>query len=151
MIAGLRHLTLESEIETQGLGRGARPPVRPQYARRWPFLALTAISVIGCRNWAEKKPAAVSNAAEKAGLQERLAKVDAILEQQREEQNLPGLSFVIVEDDKVVYLKAFGVRDLENELPATPDTVFPIGSCTKAFTSMAVAISQDEGKLSLND
>ncbi len=81
----------------------------------------------------------------------RLAKVDAILAEQQQALHLPGLAFAIVQDDRVIYLKAFGLRDIEHQLPVTTDTLFPIGSCTKAFTSMAVAISQDQGTLSLAD
>jgi CubicO group peptidase (beta-lactamase class C family) len=66
-------------------------------------------------------------------------------------QHIPGLAFAIVKESKIIYLKAFGERNLERRAPATPDTLFPIGSCTKAFTSMAVAVSQDQGLLSLDD
>jgi CubicO group peptidase (beta-lactamase class C family) len=80
-----------------------------------------------------------------------LAQIDAILEEQRERLHIPGLAFAVVKDGEVVYLKAFGQRDLERGQPATPDTLFPIGSCTKAFTAMAAALSQDRGLLSLDD
>ncbi len=105
------------------------------------------VSVAACR------PSAwLRTAEERGGADTRLeAQVDAILTQQQKEQHIPGLAFAVVKDDEVVYLKAFGLRDIERNLPATADTVFPIGSCTKAFTSMAAAISQDEGLLSLDD
>jgi len=77
--------------------------------------------------------------------------METILEGHRREQHIPGLAFVVVEDDRIVYLKALGLRDLEHVRPVTADTVFPIGSCTKAFTSMALAVSQDRGALSLDD
>lgn len=79
------------------------------------------------------------------------AQIEAILEGQRREQHIPGLAFVVVAHDRIVYLKALGLRDLEHALPVTEDTVFPIGSCTKAFTSMGLALSQDRGRLSLDD
>src|SRR5258706_10547487 len=79
------------------------------------------------------------------------AQIEAILEGQRGEQHIPGLAFVVVAHDRIVYLKTLGLRDLEHALPVTADTVFPIGSCTKAFTSMALAVSQDRGLLSLDD
>lgn len=81
----------------------------------------------------------------------RFQEVDALLSKQREELNIPGISFAIVENGRVVYLKAFGVRNVESKLPMTVDTVTPIGSCTKAFTSMALGIAQDEGRASLDD
>jgi len=81
----------------------------------------------------------------------RLARIETLLEEQRQKQHIPGMTFVAVRDDRVIFLKAFGVRDVDRKLPATPETVFPIGSCTKAFTAMAVAVSQDRGVLSLDD
>lgn len=52
---------------------------------------------------------------------------------------------------QVIVLDVRGVRDVEHQTPVTLDTVFPIGSCTKAFTAMAVGLAQDEGVLSLDD
>jgi CubicO group peptidase (beta-lactamase class C family) len=75
--------------------------------------------------------------------------IDEFLEQHRRDQHIPGIAFAIVRDDRVIYSKELGLRDLEHNLPVTPDTLFPIGSCTKAFTSMAVGLSQDRGSLSL--
>ncbi len=81
----------------------------------------------------------------------RLAAIEKIVEEQRKAMGIPGLSLAIVKDDRVIYAKGFGLRDVERKLPVTVDTLFAIGSCTKAFTAMAAVISEDEGKLSLND
>jgi CubicO group peptidase (beta-lactamase class C family) len=94
-------------------------------------------------------PAASSPALD--ALASRLPRIESIVEEQRVKLHIPGAAFAIVMDDQVVYLKAFGVRDVERNLPATVDTLFPIGSCTKSFTSMAAAVSQDEGVLTLDD
>jgi len=56
-----------------------------------------------------------------------------------------------VRNDRLELVIVRGVRDVERALPVTPDTVFPIGSCTKAFTSMALGIAQDQHRLSLDD
>ena len=61
------------------------------------------------------------------------------------------MSLVIVKDDKVIYVKGLGYKDLENKIAVTPDTEFAIGSATKAFTALSILMSQDEGKLSLDD
>src|SRR5438876_3494105 len=63
----------------------------------------------------------------------------------------PGAAVVIVQDDRVVYLKGFGVRGLGSEAKVTPDTVFAIASCTKAFTATLVAMLADDGKLKWDD
>jgi len=79
------------------------------------------------------------------------AQIDPIVAQQKQDQHIPGLALLVVKDDQIVYAKAFGLRDLESGQPVTLDTLFPIGSCTKAFTAMAVALSADAGLLSLDD
>src|SRR4051794_20309816 len=79
------------------------------------------------------------------------AKVRIILKEQREKQHIPGLAFVVVSDNKILFVETLGLRDLDRKLPVTPDTVFPIGSCTKSFTSVAAAASHDKGVLTLDD
>jgi CubicO group peptidase (beta-lactamase class C family) len=82
---------------------------------------------------------------------DRLARVAAILEEQQEKEHIPGLAFVAVRDDRVIARHTLGRRDRERDLPVTAETRFPIGSCTKAFTAMALAVSRDAGLLSLDD
>ena len=80
-----------------------------------------------------------------------LSAIATAIDEKRKELNVPGVSVVIVKDDKVIFIKGFGLRDVEHNLPVTPDTIVGIGSCTKAFTAMAAVISEDEGKLSIDD
>ena len=63
----------------------------------------------------------------------------------------PGLSLAIVQNGKTVIAKGYGVRSIATRAPVTPDTAFPIGSETKAFTSAALAMLVDEGKLKWTD
>ncbi len=81
----------------------------------------------------------------------QLQAIEDKLETRRKELGIPGVSLVIVKDDKIIYLKGLGYKDLENKVPVTPDTQFAIGSATKAFTALSVLMSMDEGKLSLED
>jgi len=78
-------------------------------------------------------------------------RIAEILEAQRSEQHIPGFAFALVRQDRLELVIVRGLRDVERALPVTPDTVFPIGSCTKAFTSMAIGIAQDQHLLSLDD
>ena len=80
-----------------------------------------------------------------------LAVIEKTLDEKRKEFGIPGISLAIVKDDKVIYLKGFGVKDFEHNTPVTPDTRFAIGSSSKAFTAMLAVIGADEGKLSLDD
>ncbi len=86
-----------------------------------------------------------------SNLSEPLASIEKAIDQKRQELGIPGLSLVIVKDDKVIYMKGLGMKDFEHKLPVTPDTLFAIGSASKAFTAMTAIMSVDEGKLSLDD
>lgn len=58
-----------------------------------------------------------------------------------------GLGVAIVKDSQVIFSQGFGKRNAAENLPVTPNTLFAIGSCTKAFTTTALGILVDEGKL----
>ena len=60
---------------------------------------------------------------------------------------VPGIGIAVVYDDQLVLLEGYGMRDRENELPVTPQTLFAIGSATKAFTTFTMATLVNEGKL----
>jgi CubicO group peptidase (beta-lactamase class C family) len=65
--------------------------------------------------------------------------------------NVPGLSVGIVKDGKVVLTKGYGVRKLGESAAVDENTLFGIGSNTKAFTAAALATLVDEGKLGWDD
>ncbi len=79
------------------------------------------------------------------------SKIEKSIATHMAELHIPGASLVIVRDGKVVLIRGFGKRDLAQALPVTPDTLFAIGSSTKAFTAALITMAQDEGKLSLTD
>ncbi|WP_299123867.1 serine hydrolase [uncultured Winogradskyella sp.] len=62
-----------------------------------------------------------------------------------------GFAVAIVEGDKVIYAKGFGYSDYENKVPADANTLFAIGSSTKAFTSALLGLLREDDKLSFND
>jgi CubicO group peptidase (beta-lactamase class C family) len=61
--------------------------------------------------------------------------------------NVPGIAVAIVKDGEVVLAKGYGLRDVSKKLPVTADTLFAIGSATKAFTVMSLGVLVDDGKL----
>src|SRR6185295_11216047 len=81
----------------------------------------------------------------------QLAAIEKAIDEKRKELGIPGVSLVIVKDDRIIYIKGLGVKDFERQVPVTPDTLFAIGSASKAFTAMLALMSVDEGKLSLED
>ena len=80
-----------------------------------------------------------------------LPKVEARLAAEVAARKLPGFAFGVVLDGQLVYVKGFGVADLDDKRPVDADTVFRIGSITKTFTSLAILKLRDAGKLSLDD
>lgn len=64
---------------------------------------------------------------------------------------LPGLALAVVKDGQVVYMKGYGVRSLRSRQPVDENTLFMIGSNTKAFTATVLTNLAYEGKLSLED
>lgn len=78
---------------------------------------------------------------------EALNGLDAFIAEVMETWNVPGLALAIVQDSAVVHAEGYGYRDVEQELPVTPQTLFAIGSITKSFTVTAMGVLADEGKL----
>jgi CubicO group peptidase (beta-lactamase class C family) len=67
------------------------------------------------------------------------------------QSHVPGLSLAVVMDGKVVYARGFGARRLKDNIPATPNTLYGVGSCTKSFTALAIMQLVQQGKLALKD
>lgn len=77
--------------------------------------------------------------------------LDAYIEQARQQWEVPGLSVAIVKDGKVLLAKGYGRRSLHSTLPVDENTIFSIGSTTKAMVAAAMGLLVDEGKVSWDD
>jgi CubicO group peptidase (beta-lactamase class C family) len=84
-------------------------------------------------------------------LQQRLDLLVEQLEQQRQTHHVPGMAIAVVKDDEVILTHGFGIASVETETPVTPETIFAIGSSTKAFTSTLVGMLVDENKMDWDD
>jgi CubicO group peptidase (beta-lactamase class C family) len=80
----------------------------------------------------------------------RLKGLDTFALRLLKEWNAPGVTIAVVEKNKVIYTGGFGYRDYEKKLPVTENTLFAIGSCTKAFTASILGMLEKEGKVSLD-
>ena len=76
-----------------------------------------------------------------------LRSFDAYAAKAMRDWKVPGMAIAIVRNDSIVFAKGYGVRKLGDPTPVDPHTVFAIGSATKAFTSAAVAMLVDDGKM----
>ena len=77
--------------------------------------------------------------------------IEHIVPKQMREGKMPGLSISVVKKGETIYAEGFGSRDLEKNLPATPDTLYGIGSITKSFVAIAIMQLVEKGELSLDD
>jgi CubicO group peptidase (beta-lactamase class C family) len=76
-----------------------------------------------------------------------LQKIRSYIDTSMKTWGTPGLAVGIVKDGKVVFAEGFGKRDVDKNIPVTAKTRFILGSTTKAFTTMAMGILVDDGKL----
>jgi CubicO group peptidase (beta-lactamase class C family) len=86
-----------------------------------------------------------------AAAQAPTAELDAWVERARREFDVPGIAVAIVKDGQLVTARGYGVRTLGRPDAIDGDTVFGIASNTKAFTTAALSILADEGKLAWDD
>lgn len=84
-------------------------------------------------------------------LDDKLKEIDAYANTVMDTWHGPGMAIAIVKDDKVVFQKGYGVRELGKPDKVDENTLFAIASNTKAFTTASLAILVDEGKLNWND
>ncbi len=77
--------------------------------------------------------------------------VDSLVNSELQKQNIPGLSVVVVRDGKIDYVKGYGLANIEHKVAVKPETIFQAGSIGKQFTSFAVMLLVQDGKMSLDD
>ncbi|QQS41245.1 MAG: beta-lactamase family protein [Acidobacteriota bacterium] len=78
-------------------------------------------------------------------------KIDDVVRRQMGEQKVPGLSLAVVKDGKPVVVKGYGLANVEHSVPVKPETVFQSGSIGKQFTSFAVMLLVEDGKIRLDE
>ena len=86
-----------------------------------------------------------------AALPMAASQLDSTVSRAMKEFEVPGMAVGIVKDGKLVYAKGYGVREYGKPGKVDADTLFQIGSNTKAFTAAALAILVDEGKINWDD
>jgi len=77
--------------------------------------------------------------------------IDSVAEKARSAFNVPGIAVAVIKDGKIIHSKGYGVRSLNSGLPVDEYTIFGIASNSKAFTTFALGILVDEGKISWDD
>jgi CubicO group peptidase (beta-lactamase class C family) len=80
-----------------------------------------------------------------------LGPVDAFVQTERDRQKVPGVAVAIVRGGEVVKAQGYGLANVEHQVAVRPETIFQSGSVGKQFTSTAVMLLVEEGKLALSD
>jgi CubicO group peptidase (beta-lactamase class C family) len=81
----------------------------------------------------------------------RADSVDDYIKAEMERRRIPGVALAIARNGKLVKARGYGVANVENDVPVTPDTVFELASVTKQFTATAIMLLVEEGKVELDD
>ena len=66
-------------------------------------------------------------------------------------ENKPGCAVGVIKDGEYIHNKGYGMANLEHDIAITSDTIFRIGSVSKQFTAMMIALLEERGKLSFDD
>ena len=83
--------------------------------------------------------------------QEIVDKVDTFLDKTRKQFDVPGISIAIVKDNKLIFAKGYGVQSLSKKQPVDENSIYAIGSTTKAFTAAALGKLVESGKIDWDD
>ncbi len=78
-------------------------------------------------------------------------KTDDYVKDAMQRQRLPGLSLVVIKNQKIVKVQGYGLANIELNVPATPETVYKIGSVSKQFIATGIMMLVQEGKLNIDD
>ncbi|MCL2502962.1 MAG: beta-lactamase family protein, partial [Bacteroidales bacterium] len=93
----------------------------------------------------------LSLAAQTVNQDEILKNIEAYTQQVVREWQIPGMALSIVKDDQIIYAKGFGEKELGKGQPVDEHTAFQIGSVSKSFTAMLMAMLVDEEKVDWDD
>jgi CubicO group peptidase (beta-lactamase class C family) len=81
----------------------------------------------------------------------RADEVDDFIRGEMERQKIPGLALAIVRGGEPLRSAGYGLADVENDVPVTPETVFKIASLSKQFIAAGIMLLVEDGKLSVDD
>jgi CubicO group peptidase (beta-lactamase class C family) len=77
--------------------------------------------------------------------------VDRAVNQIMQQYKMPGAAVAVMRDGKIVRAQAYGLANVELNVPVRPETIFQSGSMGKEFTATAIMMLVEEGKIALDD
>lgn len=81
---------------------------------------------------------------------EALSRLDSFIQQKMQEYHTPGLAIAITNREQLLHISTYGKADIAANIPVTPETLFPIASISKSFTSIALLQLHEAGQLDLH-
>lgn len=84
-------------------------------------------------------------------IQVLFSEIDEMYRKHAEKNGYPGYAYGILLDGELIHFGSGGFINVDQKIPATPQSMFRIASMTKSFTAMAILRLRDEGKLRLDD
>lgn len=106
-------------------------------------LLLIPVLVFTLTSFGQKKPT--------NDLDKKVKEFDTYTVSALKQWEVPGAVVAVIKDGKVIYKKAYGTRELGKDAPVNTETLFSIGSTTKAMTAACIGMLVDEGKLRWDD
>src|SRR5688572_12813193 len=75
----------------------------------------------------------------------RFVELERVVMAELESTKTPGAVVAIVQGDRIIYSKGFGLASVDTQQPVTPEMLFPIASMTKMYTAAALVALAEEG------
>lgn len=116
----------------------------PRWLRPLSFILVVSVATLA-------RGAEISNPATAGFDASRLARLDAVIQEQVDQKKIAGVVLYVARDGKEVRHRGYGMRDIEAGQAMKTDAIFRIASMSKAVTSTAVMMLYEEGKLMLHD
>lgn len=134
---------------SRSAGRKPDPAARNP-ARRAPFRATLLLALVAFAAACQSPPAPPSVATPDTAGEDWLAAFETNVNAVIDAGQFPGFAFAIVDQTGIRWTAGYGLANVETGAPATPDTVYTMGSVSKTFIGTAAAIAWDEGALDLD-
>ncbi|HVN72201.1 MAG TPA: serine hydrolase domain-containing protein [Desulfomonilia bacterium] len=109
------------------------------------ILSVVLVLMYGCAS-APRRP----DFSERKGYDDVILYLNGYIEQSMRKSGITGLSIALVDDQRIVWARGFGYADSQNEVKATENTVYRVGSISKVFTASAVMQLAEQGKIDID-
>lgn len=115
------------------------------FSRRAPFVFIATLLLGSCAT-----PPPAAETIPQGDYSHTVQYLNWLIDREMSKNDITGLSIALVDNQKIIWQKGFGYADLENQTPATPETIYRAGSIAKVFTAAAAMQLAEQGKLDID-